>query len=155
LFDFYVDIHAISRTPVAVVTPARVAQGSEIFDAAAIADVRNRVDANIDAKSEEAGRRSEGQKSTKRARRMTCAQERGVAVIKDMSSAITGWARFKIGSTGKSPLNSVFDDPASEAAPAKHSLFSAKFKAYDILCRNVGVPGTTVMAVGYQLAKSH
>jgi hypothetical protein len=87
------------------------------------------VDADIDAGDEEAGGRPEGQKSAKRARSMTCAQERGVAAMTEMSSAITGWAIPKIGSTSKSPLNSVFDGPALEAAPAKHSLLSAKSKA--------------------------
>jgi hypothetical protein len=66
---FPADIRALARMPVAVVTPARETQGSEVIHAPAIADVRNRVDAIIDAEGVEAGRRPEGQKSAKRARR--------------------------------------------------------------------------------------
>jgi hypothetical protein len=66
---FYADIRALARMPVAVVTPARATQVSEVIHASAIADVRNRVDANIDAEGVEASRRPEGQKSAKRVRR--------------------------------------------------------------------------------------
>jgi hypothetical protein len=39
---------------------------------------------------------------------------------------------------------------ASGATAPEHNLISAKFKVYDILSRNSGGPGTTVMAVRSQ-----
>jgi hypothetical protein len=103
---------------------------------------------SLDCVGSEVDGRPEGHLSTKRARRMASAQEKGVAAISEMSSAIKGWVRSKIGCAGNLALNAGNDGPESEAAPPEHNIMSAKFNAYAILRRNSGGPGATVMAVG-------